>query len=206
LKKATGAILNSLKILKDEKWRRATLYYSASGTLLNPGGNFTDSQGGSSSVRANHQEIVDKADFVASFRNVGEERQNTTASMSREFKRNPEPDQTHERLKKILNKKRAQLPKDSRGVIVLEGSELFMLDDFAIESALYGDLVVTLTAPVNPGAPLEQVSARRNNRGLFRQTSRVSAVVVHKRHVEDAIVSNEWQVYPTNRADADTIR
>src|SRR5262249_52997311 len=42
------------------------------------------------------------------FKNVGEEREKTTASAFRRFKHTPQPDQTHERLKKILNKKRTQ--------------------------------------------------------------------------------------------------
>lgn len=48
--------------------------------------------------------------------------------------------------------------------------------------------------------------AMRNNRGLFRQTSRVSAIVVHRRTVEDGQIKDDWQVYPTNRGNTDTIR
>jgi hypothetical protein len=33
--------------------------------------------------------------------------------------------------------------------------------------------------------------ARRNSRGFFRQTSRVSAVVIHKRAVENSTVKSE---------------
>lgn len=206
LRKATDALLTSLEILKKENRKRATLYYSISGTLLNPRGDYSEVSEGSSAHRAKHQAIVDAADFVVRFRNVGEDRPKTAASMSREFKRQLEPDQTHERLKKILNKKRAQLPKDSRGIIVLEGSELFMLNDFAIEAALYGDLVVRLTAPATPGSPMGEPTLRRNGRGLFRLTSRVSAVVIHRRRVEEGGIRNEWQIFPTNRANADTIR
>lgn len=199
LKKAIDAVLESLNILKEQKWKRATLYHSPSGTLLNPGGDFDG-------TRAAHQEIVNKADFIARFTHVGEEREKTTASTVRPFKSTPQPDQTHERLKKILNKKRTQLPKNSRGIIVFDASELFMLTDFSVESALYGDLVVTFPATTNPGGPLGELSARRNNRGFFRQTSRVSAVVIHKRVVENSTVRNEWKIYPTNRANPDTIR
>jgi hypothetical protein len=198
LKRATDVVLESLKILKEEKWKGATLYHSSSGTLLNPGGDFNG-------TRAAYQKIVGKADFIARFRDVGEEREKTTASAVRLFKRTPQPDQTHERLKKILNKKRTQLPKDSRGIIVFDATELFMLTDFSVESALYGDLVVTFS-PVNLGEHPEELSAQRNNRGFFRQTSRVSAVVIHKRVVENLTVRSEWRVYPTNRANPDTIR
>lgn len=206
LGKATDALLASLEILKTENWKRATLYYSRSGTLLSPHGDYDGVSEGSSALRAKHQVIVDAADFVVRFRNVGEDRPKTAASMSREFKRQLKPDQSHERLKKILNKKRAQLPKDARGVIVLDGSELFMLNDFAIDAALYGDLVVRLTAPATPGGPIGEPTLHRNGRGLFRLTSRVSAVVIHRRRVEEGRIRNEWQVFPTNRANADTLR
>ena len=206
VRKATDALLTSLELLKKENWKRATLYYSTSGTLLSPHGDYSGVSEGSSAFRAKHQAIVDAADFVVRFRNVGEDRPKTATSMSREFKRQLEPDQTHERLKKILNKKRAQLPKDSRGIIVLDGSELFMLNDFAIEAALFGDLVVRLTAPVTSGSPMGEPTLRRNGRGLFRLTSRVSAVVIHRRRVEEDGIRNEWQLFPTNRANADTIR
>jgi hypothetical protein len=199
LKRAMDVVLESLKILKEEEWKRATLYHSSSGTLLNPGGDFDG-------TRAAHQAIVNKAEFIARFTNVGEEREKTTASAARPFKRTPQPDQTHERLKKILNKKRTQLPKHSRGIIVFDATELFMLTDFSVESALYGDLVVTFSAPANPGEPPEELNALRNNRGFFRQTSRVSAVVIHKRVVENSTVRSEWKIYPTNRVDPDTIR
>jgi len=206
LKKATDALLGSLKILKDENWKRATLYYSASGTLLSPQGDFSQSSAGSSALQAKHQAILDSADFIVRFRNVGKECPKTAASMSREFKRQLNPDQSHERIKKILKRKKEQLPKDSRGIILLEGSELFMLNDFAIEAALYGDLVVTITAPATPGGPVGEPTMRRNGRGFFRQTSRASAVVIHRRHVESTGIRSDWQVYPTNRANADTIR
>jgi hypothetical protein len=206
LGKAADTLLTSLEELKTENWKRATLYYSTLGTLLSPRGDYSGSSEGSSAHRAKHQAIVDAADFVVRFRHVGEQRPKTDASMSREFKRQLKPDQTHERLKKILNKKRAQLPKDARGLIVLDGSELFMLNDFAIDAALYGDLVVRLTAPETPGGPVREPELRRNGRGLFRLTSRVSAVVIHRRRVENGRIRNEWQVFPTNRANADTLR
>jgi Holliday junction resolvase-like predicted endonuclease len=207
LRKATDALLSGLEILKTENWKRATLYYSTSGTLMSPHGDYTGSSAGSSAaLKTKHQSIVEAADFVVRFRNVGEERTKTAASMSREFKRQLEPDKTHERLKKILNKKRAQLPKESKGIIVLDGSELFMLNDFSIEAALYGDLVVRLTAPTIPGGPIGEPTMHRNGRGLFRLTSRVSAVVIHRRRVEGDQIRNDWQVFPTNRANSDTLR
>src|SRR5579884_1553828 len=67
LKSAIDAVLESLNIAKEHKWKSATLYHSPSGTLLNPGGDF-------SGTRAGHREIVNKADFIARFTNLGEER------------------------------------------------------------------------------------------------------------------------------------
>ena len=207
LKKAIDAILESLNILKEQKWRSASLYHSVSGTLLNPGGDFHGSSLGiSSKASADHQEIVDKAKLIARFTNIGEEREKTTASAGRPFKRPSQPDQTHERLKKILNKKRTQLPKESRGIIIFDVTDLFMFTDFSIESALYGDMVASFPSAVVPGEPLGGLSARGNDRGFFRQTSRVSAVVIHKRAIQNSTVRGAWSVYPTNRANADTIR
>jgi hypothetical protein len=74
LKKAMDVVLDSLKILEKEKWKRATLYHSPSGTLLNPGDDFDG-------TRATHQEMVDKADFIARFTNVGERREKTTGPL-----------------------------------------------------------------------------------------------------------------------------
>lgn len=206
LKKAMNAILKSLEILKDEKWTRATLYYSETGKLLNPGGSFRGSGAASGTIRAKHQAIVDNADFIVSFRRVGEERPKTAASMTREFKRRLKPDKSHERLKGILDKKRKQLPKGSRGIILIERSELPMLNDFAIEAALYGNLVVRIGAPETPSGLLGEVTASRDHRGIFALTSRISAVVIHERQFDGSNVRNEWKVYPTDRANPDTIR
>jgi hypothetical protein len=59
----------------------------------------------------------------------------------KKMKNPPEPVNDHERLKDIIYKKRKQLPKSSRGIITLEVSEQFMLSEFSILSALYGDFV-----------------------------------------------------------------
>ena len=96
--------------------------------------------------------------------------------------------------------------KDSRGIIVLEVSEQFMLDDFSVESALYGDLEVQFRPVSGPSQPVGEPTTRRNDRGFFRLTSRVSAIVIQKRMVEAGQVKSDRKVYPTNRANADTIR
>jgi hypothetical protein len=81
-----------------------------------------------------------------------------------------------------------------------------MLNDFAIEAALYGNLVVRIGAPQLPGGPLGDAAATRDHRGIFALTSRISAVVIHERHVDSSNVRSEWTVYPTDRANSDTIR
>lgn len=57
LKKAIGAVLEILNVLKEKKWKGASLYYSASGALLNPDGDYGDSSRGTASKGNN---IVDK--------------------------------------------------------------------------------------------------------------------------------------------------
>jgi hypothetical protein len=195
-RKATEALVNALDLLNSHKWKRGILYHSSQGTLLNPG----------RSLNAKEQELVDNADLVASFNDSGTDQPRTPATASRPFKRLPDLDQTHERLKKILNKKRTQLPQAARGIIVFDVSDLFMLSDFSIDSALYGDLVVRLTAPSAPGGPIGGPTVFRNGRGFFGRSSRVSAVVFHTRRVREGKLESSWRVYPTNRANADTIR
>jgi hypothetical protein len=59
----------------------------------------------------------------------------TPASLYEENENSAEPVKDHERLKKILNDKRKQLPKAYRGIITLEVTEQFMLSDFSVETA-----------------------------------------------------------------------
>lgn len=207
LKRAIDAILECLTALKEKKWKKATLYYSASGALLNPDGDFDRLNPGASRERQGRREvIVDNADFIARFAALDEEQDKTSATVIRWFNPIPEADKTHERLKRILNKKRTQLPEHERGIIVLEVSELFMLSDFSIESALYGDLTVGFPSPASAGEPLgEPVTGRKGN-GFFGKTSRVSAVVIYTRVPEAETIQTVWKVYPTNRANADAIR
>jgi len=81
-----------------------------------------------------------------------------------------------------------------------------MLSDFTIISALYGDMEVGFPQVSGPGEPVGEMITRRNERGFFGLTGRVSAIVIHKRVIEDGRIVSSWQVYPTNRANADTIR
>lgn len=139
---------------------------------------------------------------------MGKELEGTPASAMKKMELPLKPVNDHERVKNILHNKRKQLPKSSRGIITLEVTEQFMLSDFSIEAALYGDLLSEITFVNGPG-PHEEVGepiAKRNNRGFFRKTSRVSAVVIQRCVVQDGEVRCERKVYPTNRANADTIR
>ena len=196
LKKAIDQAVNALSVMKENKWKHARLFHSAENSILDPGTGLTDEE----------KEMATKAELIVEFHDTGEDQEKTVASAWRPYKSPPEPDQTHERLKKMLNKKRTQLPENSRGVLVFDVSELFMLSDFSIESALYGDLVVRFTAPSTPGGPIGDPALFRNGRGFFGKSSRVSAVVFHTRHVADGKMENRWRVFPTNRADKDTIQ
>lgn len=196
LKKAIDQILNALAVMKEKKWEHACLFHSSSGSILDPG----------RSLSAEEKEMVAKAEIIAEFHDTGKDQERTVASAWRPYKSPPEPDQTHERLKKILSKKKTQLPEKSRGILVFDVSELFRLSDFSIESALYGDLVVRLTAPSTPGGPIGEPTLFRNGRGFFGKSSRVSAVVFHTRHVTEGRIENRWRVFPTNRANEDTIQ
>jgi len=197
LRAAIEAVLQSLDVGTERGMKEATLYYVGKdqAVLVFPGANLTET----------HSNILHKADFIARFDHLGEDLSGTPASFLQQLKHPPKPVKDHERLKKILDDKREQLPKASRGIIVLEVSELFMLSDFSIESALYGDLLVEFPRVRGAEEAVGELTARRNNRGFFGKTSRVSAVVIQKRKVEDGQVKNEWHVYPTNRANDDTI-
>ncbi len=150
--------------------------------------------------------IMDHADFIAQFNHQGKESSGTPASLLEQRKDPTQPVKDHERLKRILDDKRRQLPEGSRGIIVLDVSELFMLSDFSIERALYGDLIGEFSRVSRPDEPVGEMTWRRNTKSFLIHTSRVSAVVIQKRRVEGGEVKIERHVYPTHRANADTIR
>lgn len=198
--RAIAKVIKALGLLKGGKFEKATFHYADpdQGVLL--------PHDGPRDLSTKAQEIIAKSDFTVRFQHLGKELPGTPASLMAKMKFPPEPVNDHERLKSILNEKRKQLPKSSRGIITLEVSEQFMLDDFSVNSALYGDLLVQLRPVAGPQAPVGEPIPRRNNRGFFRQTSRVSAIVIQRRVVEGENVRCERKVYPTNRANADTIR
>lgn len=125
LKKAIDQIVNALAMMREKKWRHARLFHSSSGSILDPG----------TGLSAQEKELVTRAEIIAEFHDTGKDQEKTAASAWRPYKSPPEPDQTHERLKKMLSKKKSQLPENSRGILVFDVSELFMLSDFSIESA-----------------------------------------------------------------------
>jgi hypothetical protein len=81
-----------------------------------------------------------------------------------------------------------------------------MLSDFSIERALYGDMLVVFQPVSGPEEPVGEAIEMRNKRGFFGKTSRASAVVVQRRKVVGCVVQMEKHVYPTNRANEDTIQ
>jgi hypothetical protein len=211
LREAVKAVLSCLDMLKESGAKEAKLYFAGKNdaVLVLP----------DSALNAKLESIVSRADFTAQFNHLGQELSGTPASFieplkhrsepskdHEPLKRVPEPSKDHERLRKILDAKRDQLSKGSRGIIVLEVSKLFMLSEFSIETALYGDLLVHFQGVSDPSQPVGELTQSHNNRGFLLHTSRVSAVVIQKRRVENGKIENDWYVYPTNRLNADTIR
>jgi len=187
-------------VLKEQQIKKATFHFAyPDSKLLLP-------SDGAYSLSAQAREILRNADLVVHFDDLGKEMTGTPASLMKKMKNPPEPVNDHERLKNILHNKRKQLPKASRGIITLEVTEQFMLSDFSVEAALYGDLLVEFKLVNGPHEAIGEPMGRRNNRGFFRKTSRVSAIVIQKRTIEGGQVKCDRKVYPTNRANADTIR
>ena len=196
LNEAIKALFTSLDALNGVK--EAKLYFAGKneGVLVMPGADLNEK----------HRNIIRRADFVAEFRHVGRELSETPASFIESMKHPPEPSKDHERLRQILDDKRDQLPRGSRGIIVLEVSNAFMLSESSIDTALYGDRMISFAPVGGPSEPVRETIESRNRRGFLLHTSRVSAVVIQKRKVEEGKVMNDWYVYPTNRLDSDTIR
>lgn len=200
LKEAMAVLIEALGLVKQRGMDSATLYYAPpDGKLLIPDHGFS---GGDPL----YQKIVDEANFLVRFRDLGKNQTKTPATVSRKMKFPPEPVKTHERLKSILVEKSSQLPTDSRGILVLDVTEQFMLSDFTRERAFYGDLEISFPPVKGPGEPVGPIAVKSNERGFFGLSARVSAVVIHTRALEGREMKSSWQVYPTNRANQDTIR
>lgn len=196
---AIDAVIEVLGVLKNRHDKKATFYYVQPDRKLLLSGN------GPFDLSEKAREIMQKADLIVDFEDKGKGMTGTPASLMKKLNSPPESVKDHKRLRKILNEKREQLPKGARGIITLEVTEQFMLSDFSIENALYGDLMVQFSLD-GPQQSVGEPTALRNNNGFFRKTSRVSAIVIQKRHVVDRKVVLQRSVYPTNRGNADTIR
>jgi hypothetical protein len=194
---AIEAVIEVLGVLTADKIKNATFYYA------HPDGKVLLQGDGPFAPGPKASEVMDKAEFIVEFKHQGKEMTGTPASLMKKMEFPPEPVTDDKRLRKILNEKREQLPKGARGIITLEVTEQFMLSDFSVANALYGDLQVQVK--LVDGEVGNPIQTRKSN-GFFRNTSRVSAIVVQTRRVVDGNVVLVRKVYPTNRGIPDTIR
>jgi|SRR6516164_5430962 hypothetical protein len=209
LTQASRRVASVLKDLEVKKLSEAVLYYHGPkdwfvreqdvGQI-----DFDYSDGAKLLAQMREFERARQAQFVAHFYDSGKQQDRTHVSVLSlgDNVRRLQPDQTYLRLRGILSKKREQIPKNSRGIIVLEISDLLklMVDDFTISRALYGDL---LLKPA-PGAGEEGFDwdMSRAPNGFFLGTSRVSAVVVETVNFGPEEISFSRTVYPTNNPQA----
>jgi hypothetical protein len=213
LKQATRRVASVLKDLEAKNLPEATLYYHGPKDWIvreedvrNMEFDYSDGE----TLAAQMQEFkrAGQARFVARFYDSGEQGDQTPVSLLSlgDKPGTLQPDQTYLRLRGILNKKREQLPKNSRGVILLEISDLakLMVDNYTLSAALYGDLVFSMT-PAAGGEGFDSDMSRKPN-GSFLRTSRVSAVVVETVHVSAQEMTLTRQVYPTNNPQAEVLR
>jgi hypothetical protein len=208
LKQAVAAVSHALSTLKASRPERATLYYFSPGEhILNIGGDIewgpVDYSNPKDLVeKVKRYEYVRRAGFIARFFDLGEERETTIVGANRV---SPSIDDSHERFRRILGRKRTQLPRDKRGIIVLDVSDL-VLGEESVFSALYGDMQMQFSA--SPDGTVSDPEWKRAPNGFFRNTSRVSVVVVYRRGFSEdwAAIQTSRHVFPTNRAHADTIQ
>jgi len=209
LKQALRLVRTVLRDLGNKRVQKATLYYYGpndyslrEGDEVQP--NYDYSDGEKLAAQVHEVERARDARFVARFDNTGHENARTTVAVH-PLGPHPhllQPDQTYLRLRTILRKKREQLPKGSRGIIVLELSDLekIMVDQYTLMSSLYGDLQITFRS--TPEGEGFQADESRKTNGLFLGTSRVSAVVVEKVKIAGGDLSVSREVFPTNNPQA----
>ncbi len=208
LKRALRVVETVLRDLGEKHVRKARLFYHGptdyilrEGDDVEPDFDYSDGEKLAAQIREFEREKG--ARFVARFDDTGQENSRTQVGVH-PLGSDPhllEPDQTYLRLRRILHKKRDQLPKGSRGIIVLELSDLdkLMVDQYTIESSLYGELQMTWRA-APPGEDF-QVDENRKPNGFFLTTSRVSAVVVERVKITDGF-SVSREVFLTNNPQA----
>jgi DNA-binding HxlR family transcriptional regulator len=208
LKKAARTVAQTLKELTEKQIKKATLYhYGPQDNMLiegrggEPKFDYADPE--KLKAQLEHFERVKKAPFVAKFDDTGKENDHTDIAVHA-LGADPhlvQPDKTHLRLRGILHQKRDQLPKASRGIIVLDLSDLekYGVDERTVMSALYGDMQVTWGVTTD-GEEVESSLSHRPN-GFFTQTSRASAVVVERCNVAEEVEITR-EVFPTCNSKA----
>jgi HEPN domain-containing protein len=212
LKRASRHVASALKDLEAKGWPEAVLYYHGptdwavrEQDVRNM--KFDYSDGAKLAAQMQEFERAREATFVARFYDSGKQQDRTPVSVLSlgNARESLQPDQTYLRLRGILNKKREQIPKNSRGVILLEISALakLMVNHFTISRALYGDLLLKPVAAVE-GEGFDWDMSRVAN-GFFLGTSRVSAVVVEEADVGKAEIAFNRTVYPTNNPRASVL-
>ena len=202
LKRAARRVEQALPEVARRQMKEATLYFFGADDDMLIEGRIEEPHlvdvpdAGQLRVQLARFERVQKAPFVARFFDTGKESQHTNVAVHPlgSNPKVPQPDETYLRLRDILRKKREQLPKGARGIILLDITELDKLavDERTLLTALYGDMEVTLRA----GEEHFELSHLRN--GFFAQTSRVSAVVVEKTRVAGDDIESIREVFPTN--------
>lgn len=208
LKQAIRLVKRILNEMSTRQIRNATLYYKGPDNYVVREGHeihrkydFTDLDKFRRQVL--EEEWISGANFVAYLDDTGQERDQTAVAVSHgPHPQDLQPDQTHLRLRSILQKKVKQLPHDEKGVILIDITELakLMVDDMTLSAALYGDLQLILRSI--PGVEGFQQNAARKPNGFFMKTARVSAVVVSKMEFDDGRLVCTRNVFPTNNPQA----
>jgi hypothetical protein len=213
LKQASRRVASILKDLEAKNLPEAVLYYHGPDDWFVREEDvrsmkFDYSDGAKLAAQIKEFERAKRAHFSAHFCSSGEPQDRTPVSvLSLGDDAGPlQPDQTYLRLRGILKKKREQIPKTSRGVIVLEISDMakLMVDEFTISRTLYGDVLLKLVPAVGEDGFDWDMSRAAN--GFFLGTSRISAVVVETVNVDIEEIRFMRTVYPTNNPQARVLR
>jgi len=102
------------------------------------------------------------------------------------------------RIRKALNEKLGQIPKDSKSVVVIDISNSFT-DEIDFENALDGSAQVTTRIEKETGKMIESYWNRAKN-GFFDISKTISAVIVQKRIIKDGTVSYRRILYKNPNA------
>jgi hypothetical protein len=204
LKGAVRAVAQVLRELGERNVQEATLYYRgpkdrtvANGPEGEPLFDYSDAH--KLAAQVDQLEQRRNTRFVARFNDTGADSPRTVVAVH-PLGPNPGllvPDETYLRLRDILKKKREQLPRGSRGLVLLDMTDLtkLMIDQETIQRAVYGDLVFRVRQ--KPDGGFEDDMFRKPN-GFFMRTSRMSAVVVQQTSLSDVGIEARREVFPTN--------